>query len=774
MKKSFTILICLLLSLFAKSQTSDTLSCDVPDRDSVEFENLPWVGNNDFLEQFLDSIGYPNSSQRIIGADQVKFHVPIKFWVYRSTSGVGGPDLRDLRNYIDNLNRIYNVVNRTWIGFYMRCDIGYINDDTHLNVGTDAEAWDLLQTYKERGCINIHIVNNVQDNFGISYRARLFGVDGIFLDRRTYTDPDLASTIAHEVGHYFELDHTHQYYNKGTCRQEPVDRNRTWPFFNLCFRKTVGAPMCEASGDGLRDTPADPELNDNVSCIFNNAGNYTNRTDNWGDHYASPPTGSTIPDTRNVLSYNGARACREVFSRLQIAVLLYSIYNGKSSGNRIAWGDAQGEYDEYEMDNFSQVARPITFNETQEHNFNREYHGDGVWGQCDIDWVRYVPACSGNFFVETSSMPGRSNADTRLTLFDAGLNQLAQNDNISGSNLFSLFSFNFVAGQEYFIRVENVGANRGTTYYRLQIHLNSISGPDVLCSPSAYTIPNLPQGATLNWSVSPQGIVNLSCTSCTSTTLTKITTGTTTLTANVSMCGTVITVSKQIIVGSPTIQGYYVAQANGSVIKSAPIMSNQLVSVSVPQSYTVQYSIELTSSLSSVSWNLYGIGNITSATNTHLYWTMPAYGSSPNNCTVVLNGTSESCPVSGIYPFQVIGLSGYGYNMIVSPNPASNNVNVQVLQTGDSSSASLVDASKVGKNLSSAPFTGNTSINHNVPTTIKFYLCNLYSNAVVKQWQVQETKAANYNLNIAGISSGTYILKMEINNKTVSTKIIVQ
>jgi hypothetical protein len=220
-------------------------------------------------------------------------------------------------------------------------------------------------------------------------------------------------------------------------------------------------------------------------------------------------------------------------------------------------------------------------------------------------------------------------------------------------------------------------------------------------------------------------------------------------------------------VGSPDIQGYYVAQTNGSVIKSGALLNNQLVSVSVPQSYTVQYSIELTQNLSSVTWNLYGIGNITSSTSTHLYWTMPAYGSSPNNCTVVLNAVGQCGPVSGVYPFQVVGLSGYGYTMLVSPNPATNNINVQIMQVADTSStANSIDAS-------SSVATSNTLLTNSSATT-KFYLCDLYSNAVVKQWQFQEAKSASYNLNITGVRSGTYVLKMERNNKTTTTKILVQ
>lgn len=76
------------------AQISDTVICDYPDRDTTEAELLPWFGNNDYLENFLDSIGYPTAytSNRIIGPDQVRYHIPIKFWVYRDNNGIGGPN----------------------------------------------------------------------------------------------------------------------------------------------------------------------------------------------------------------------------------------------------------------------------------------------------------------------------------------------------------------------------------------------------------------------------------------------------------------------------------------------------------------------------------------------------------------------------------------------------------------------------------------------------------------------------------------------------------
>lgn len=106
------------------------------------------------MEDLLDSIGYPaaGGGYRIIGPERVRYHVPVKFWVYRNSAGVGGPTDRQLRDYIDNLNRFYNVDNNTLIGFYMKCDVGFIDDDDHLQIG-DAEAWLLIQGHKEPGAI---------------------------------------------------------------------------------------------------------------------------------------------------------------------------------------------------------------------------------------------------------------------------------------------------------------------------------------------------------------------------------------------------------------------------------------------------------------------------------------------------------------------------------------------------------------------------------------------------------------------------------------------
>lgn len=578
MKKILLLQLLLGLMLNCFSQTYQIIDNDADDRDTTELESLPWFGNNQYLNNLLDSMGYPSSADRIVGSDRVKYRVPIKFWVYRRSDGTGGPNLQNLQTYIDNLNRIYNTDNNTWIGFYLLCDIGFINDNKWFDIQGDGEAWNLIQNNKSSGCINIHIVGSYEQAAGIHIRARFFGRDGIVLNFGA-TVANANTTIAHEVGHYFELDHTHQYSNRGKCRKEAIDRNRTWPFIMFCpfgGGGPISQKICEATGDLLEDTPADPDLSNNrfnnlSACTFNALGDYNNSRDPWNDTYVAPPAGSQQPNSRNVMSYNRDRDCRIVFSRLQIAVMLYSIERGKSKNNKSSWKDEGAEYDEYEMDNFREVAitRNISINEIQERNFHQQYEEVGaVWTQCDVDWVRFVAPCNSNFDVFTFAMPNRTNADTRLTLFDNNSVQLAQNDDISPTNQFSRIQFNFIAGSEYFIRIENM-SNLTTGYYALQIGQFSIIGNATLCTSGSYSVQNMPTCATVTWSSIPAGIVSFNPTGPTpnsSTKLTKINNGTALLIATVAYSNSPInyTYEKYIGVGVPIIKGWFNSPTNSN------------------------------------------------------------------------------------------------------------------------------------------------------------------------------------------------------------------
>jgi hypothetical protein len=709
--KKILLLIALLLQIFnGFSQTIQYVDNDAPDRDSTEAETLPWFGNNQYLSNLLDSIGYNNSTaNRIVTADIAKYKVPIKFWVYRRSDGSGGANLRNLRNYIDNLNRVFNVDNRTLIGFYLRCDIGFINSDDNFDIGGDGEAWNLIQNNKSRGCINIHIVGDYTAA-GVHIRSRFFGRDGIILNFAS-TGGGASTTIAHEVGHYFELDHTHQYSSRGKCRKESVDRNRTWPAFRFCPFGGGGPSnqrICEATGDFLGDTPADPNLDDNLFntaipglCSFNAQGNFNSTNDPWGDSYVNPPVGSSQPNPRNVMSYNRDRDCRINFSRLQIAVMLYSIERGKSKSNCVAWKDLKGEYDDLEMDNFSEAARPVNIGIIQEHNFHQQYEGDGNWAQCDVDWVSFVAPCNSTLNITTSAIQGRLNANTRLTLFNNTLGQLAQNDNISAANLFSNIDWNFVAGQEYFIRIENMAPN-ATSYYSLLIgNTFELTGSSVVCASSNgnLIISNLPTNATVIWSAVPNNRVTITpIGNGSSATLTRVSDGSVVITATITQaCYGTFNLSKSMYVGMPyfgatykdgRVDGnpvaiYFPNQGSNNLFNNVCIGYNGVPNVYIDGqptgTNTINWSVP--NGYATTAFSLYtGYGN-----RAYFAWnyggtTPPGYiqASVSNGCgtySQIFAFKQVNCGTPGGDPCS--NAKGVNYYTI-SPNPASDIINIGV------------------------------------------------------------------------------------------------
>ena len=78
MKKIIFTILLNVISICLFSQTYQLIDDDAVDRDTTELEALPCYNNNNYIEQFLDSIGYPASLDKgIVGATQLRFWIPI-------------------------------------------------------------------------------------------------------------------------------------------------------------------------------------------------------------------------------------------------------------------------------------------------------------------------------------------------------------------------------------------------------------------------------------------------------------------------------------------------------------------------------------------------------------------------------------------------------------------------------------------------------------------------------------------------------------------------
>lgn len=235
------------------------------------------------------------------------YYIPLTIHIVRNSKGNGGLALSALNRAMVDLNRLWQPVG---VQFFIYGNIDYINDSTHYNLpGGDSKAEQaardaLRLTNPVPNTVNVYFTN-IDGLNGQSSRSNK-PIQGVLMNINavgTIDDPSTPddneynpSTFAHEIGHYFDLFHTHETVYGVEC---------------------PSASNCVEAGDLLCDTPADPDLNDKAdqACVYDNS--------------AMTPAGCSgtyNPPTKNIMSYSG-RPCRDQFTGDQIKVILYCLRN---------------------------------------------------------------------------------------------------------------------------------------------------------------------------------------------------------------------------------------------------------------------------------------------------------------------------------------------------------------------------------------------------------------------------------------------------------------
>ncbi|MEL0457013.1 T9SS type A sorting domain-containing protein [Flavobacteriaceae bacterium SZ-1-7] len=240
------------------------------------------VYENDFQSK---KSGRGNSSQNILNS------IPVKAHIIRHSDGSGGISLAEINEAISNLNAIYA---EAYLEFFLCVDVNYIDEDNlcHFKKGDEKT---LIETHYVPGLINLYFTDYIENSNEESicgYSDNLGRTDVVVMKNSCVLND---STLAHELGHYFSLLHTHGNDDSGTS-------------------ELVDGSNCDTDGDGICDTPADPGLtskNMDLGC------NYVGiATDANGDLYT--------PDTSNIMSYS-KKICRTHFSQQQLA-RIYAFY----------------------------------------------------------------------------------------------------------------------------------------------------------------------------------------------------------------------------------------------------------------------------------------------------------------------------------------------------------------------------------------------------------------------------------------------------------------
>jgi len=229
------------------------------------------------IQAYLERLGegVPPPSAAVPGPP---YYIAIAPHIVRRSDGTGGlPESRYNQAIADaNLHFAPRDMH-----FYTAAPIDYIDSDFfYYNVDTMSEIDSLRTQNMVAGAINVYFTENLP-YCGISAFS-FSSVQSILMNNNCTATSTNHSTFSHELGHFFDLFHTHETY------------------FGVEF---VDGSNCTTAGDLLCDTPADPKLS--TSTVTSNCVYVGGETDPHGDPYA--------PDTHQLMSYS-RKACRDNFS----------------------------------------------------------------------------------------------------------------------------------------------------------------------------------------------------------------------------------------------------------------------------------------------------------------------------------------------------------------------------------------------------------------------------------------------------------------------------
>jgi hypothetical protein len=213
----------------------------------------------------------------------VSYCIPISAHIVRKNDGTGGLSLNQLAAGIQDANDKY--IN-TGLHFVLH-DVSYIdNNDYYFNINTKAEIDAMIQVSPVANTVNVYCTPNLSDeNGGLCGRGSFTTStpQGIALNNGCVGVSSNDSSFPHELGHFFDLFHTHE---------------------TVFGAELVDESNCASAGDKLCDTPADPTLDEGTNitsaCVYNGTEKDANNA-------------SYTPDTHQLMSY-APKLCRDVFS----------------------------------------------------------------------------------------------------------------------------------------------------------------------------------------------------------------------------------------------------------------------------------------------------------------------------------------------------------------------------------------------------------------------------------------------------------------------------
>ena len=254
----------------------------------------------------------------------------------------------------------------------------------------------------------------------------------------------------------------------------------------------------------------------------------------------------------------------------------------------------------------------------------------------------------------------------------------------------------------------------------------SISGPSSVCDQATYTVENLPQGATVQWSVSNNNVTLTSGQGTHTATFTKFRNGMEIINAEILFNNIRIALlTKETYFGAPSISNIIGEQRvpTGQYASYRAVISNN---APIPSSY--QWILNPLNGNS-----LYGNG--TESIDIAFY--------NPGSYQLVCRATNEC----GVGDYYTMGIGVYdNLYLTLSPNPATDAVTLQLMETDEVSGLSVLSTDR------------------------STYEIQIWSG--MRMLRSFRTNEPTFQISMAGLPAGLYFVRVVKNGQTYTQKLI--
>jgi hypothetical protein len=240
-------------------------------------------------------------------------YIPITFHLVANAAGNGRVVEENVLRQLAHLNVQYADQE---IIFYID-RFNYFDNDAVFNMPFSSAGRTQMNLRKDNNSINIFIANTADDGSGVGTTLAYYDTQGDWIVSRKNEINGASSTIAHELGHFFSLAHTHAGWDCVPYSLDeytnPVNVTHTKPCESGGGSRLIelhNRSNCNTAGDMICDTPEDynlglifdPGCNPNTQIMDLNGEIITPQVDNFMSYYSDCATNQFTPTQKNLIN----------------------------------------------------------------------------------------------------------------------------------------------------------------------------------------------------------------------------------------------------------------------------------------------------------------------------------------------------------------------------------------------------------------------------------------------------------------------------------------